>query len=119
MFNSDSLKNNIITTSYKVANFIKSTQTDTIPNIIYLKDKTLLIIDSLSIYRNLNFKPDYVLLRQSPKINLNRLIKTLQPEKIIADGSNYKSYISRWKETCKYKKNLLHTTEKGAFILNY
>lgn len=119
LYNSDSIKTNPITTSYKVANFIKSTRVDSIPNLINFKDKSLLIIDSLNVYKHLNFKPDYILLRQSPKINLDRLIKTLQPKKIIADGSNYKSYISRWKESCKYKKSLFHTTEKGAFILNY
>ena len=119
LYTSYSIKQNTITTSYKVANFIKSTTTDSIPNLIHFKNKSLLIIDSLSVYKNLNFKPDYVLLRESPKLNLNRLIETLQPQKIIADGSNYKSYISKWKETCKHKKGLFHSTEKGAFILKY
>lgn len=119
LYTSYNIKQNTITTSYKVANFIKSTTTDSIPNLIHFKNKSLLIIDSLSVYKNLNFKPDYVLLRESPKLNLNRLIETLQPQKIIADGSNYKSYISKWKETCKHKKGLFHSTEKGAFILKY
>lgn len=119
LYTSYNIKQNTITTSYKVANFIKSTTTDSIPNLIHFKNKSLLIIDSLSVYKNLNFKPDYVLLRESPKLNLNRLIETLQPQKIIADGSNYKSYISKWKETCKHKKGLFHSTEKGAFVLKY
>jgi competence protein ComEC len=119
LFNSDTIKTNPITTSYKVANFIRTTTVDSIPNMIHFKDKTLLIIDSLSVYKNLNFKPDYILLRQSCKLNLDRLIKTLQPQKIIADGSNYKSYVNRWNETCRHKKSLFHSTEKGAFVLKF
>ena len=40
-------------------------------------------------------KPEIVVLIQSPKINLKRLISTIKPEQIIADGSNYKSYINK------------------------
>jgi len=118
-FNSDSLNKGTITRSYKVANFIKSEVDKPIPNIIYIENKTLLIIDSLGIYKDLNFNPDYVLLRNSPKINMERLLEKINPKKIIADGSNYKSYIKRWKETFKNKKGLFHTTEKGAFILKF
>ncbi|MEO6348834.1 MAG: ComEC family competence protein, partial [Aquaticitalea sp.] len=64
--------------------------------------------------------PDYVLLRNSPKINLKRLLDSLQPKLIIADGSNYKSYTQRWKMTCDKLKIPFHLTgEKGAFVLKY
>ena len=78
----------------------------------------LLVIDSLGTYNVKSFKPDYVLLTQSPKLNINRLIDSLKPKLIIADGSNYKSYIERWEATCTKRKLPFHqTSKKGAFIL--
>jgi competence protein ComEC len=41
-----------------------------------------------------------------------------QPTQIIADGSNYKSYISRWKASCGKAKIPFHATgEKGFYRL--
>lgn len=121
--NFDSLtaaKNNIIT-NYTIGNHIKNVKTDnTILPFYSLKNKTFLIIDSLGIYDIKSFQPDFVLLRQSPKINLNRLIDALKPKQIIADGSNYKSYIKQWEAICKKQKRPFHQTrKKGAFILRY
>jgi len=118
--NLDSLKleTDYSITNYRVGSFIKKIDYQTIQNVYNFNQKQLLIIDSLGVYKNLSFKPDYIILSQSPKINLNRLIDSLNPQVIIADGSNYKSYIKRWTETCKTRKRLFHYTgEKGAFIL--
>jgi competence protein ComEC len=63
-------------------------------------------------------KIDYVLLGNSPKINLNRFLDSIQPTSIIADGSNYSSDIERWKKSCSNRKlPFYYTGEKGAFIL--
>ena len=49
-----------------------------------------------------------------------RLIDSIHPSTIIADGSNYKSYVARWKLTCLKTKITFHaTSEKGAFITDY
>jgi competence protein ComEC len=112
-------KSDYILKNYKVGNFIKSVTENSLQNIYNYNNEKLLVIDSLGVYKNLSFKPDYVLLRQSPKLNLNRLIDSLKVKTIIADGSNYKSYIKRWKQTCLKRKIPFHYTgEKGAFILN-
>jgi competence protein ComEC len=114
---SNSVKTQKMISDYKIGNFIKSIRYDTISNVYNTRTKRLLIIDSLAVYQ-VSFKPDYVLLRHSPKINLKRLIDSLKPELIIADGSNYKSYIKRWKATCIKEKLPFHETyEKGALIL--
>ena len=43
----------------------------------------------------------------------------LQNKEFIADGSNYKSYIKRWEESCKsYGIKLHETSMEGAFTLN-
>lgn len=91
---------------------------DSISNIHQFKNKNILIIDSLGVYQVNNLRTDIVILQQSPKINLTRLIDSLKPQLIIADGSNYKSYVKKWSATCKQKNTPFHATaQKGAYIL--
>jgi len=87
-------------------------------NYVSLQHKKILIIDSLDIYKIQGIKPNYILLRQSPDIHLERLITLYPNATIIADGSNYKSDITRWKATCLELKIPFHSTyEKGFFII--
>lgn len=119
-FDSITKTKNKIIIDYTVGNGIHTIEEQTISSIYQLNDKYLLVIDSLGVYETKSIKPDLVLLRQSPKINLNRLIDSLKPKQIIADGSNYKSYINRWKAICKKRKLPFHnTSENGAFVINY
>ena len=113
----DSLIPNYISTNYKVNKHINTVSYKPIPNILSFENKIILVIDSTGLYPK-SLKPDYVVLTQSPKINLNRLIEHLKPQGIISDGSNYKSYVRDWNLTAQNKKILFHTTEKGAFILS-
>tara|TARA_R110000868_G_scaffold397785_3_gene670650 strand:+ start:45 stop:1985 length:1941 start_codon:yes stop_codon:yes gene_type:complete len=85
-FDSITQSENNIVKDYVVGNQLKTVKEDTLQSIYLLKNKTLLVIDSLGIYNIKSFSPDYILLRQSPKINLNRLIDSLKPKYIIADG---------------------------------
>jgi competence protein ComEC len=88
-----------------------------IANIIRYNSDIILIVDSLGIY-DLALKKPIIILQHSPKINLNRLIKSLKPKQIIADGSNYKSSLDRWKSTCeKQKTPFYQTRQNGAFII--
>ncbi|WP_051907776.1 ComEC/Rec2 family competence protein [Flavimarina sp. Hel_I_48] len=97
---------------------VEQIQKKNIGNYYIHNNKEVLIIDSLGIYAIEGAKPDYILLRQSPKINLNRLLKKYPDVELIADGSNYKSYIERWETTCAKEKIPFHSTyEKGAFIV--
>ncbi len=106
--------------NYKVGNSIASTSKSKLESVYEVDGKTLLVVDSLGVYNVKTFKPEFVLLRNSPKINLTRLIDSLKPEMIIADGSNYKSYLERWKLTCIKQKIPFHqTSEKGAFVIKY
>ena len=92
---------------------------ENIKNLYMFNKETILIVDSLGIYRLHSVKPTIVVLRQSPKINLERLLKYLNPKIIIADGTNYKSYLKDWEQTCRKNKTPFHNTlQKGAFILN-
>lgn len=88
-------------------------------NYFRFKRKEILIVDSLGIYNLEEASPDYVILTQSPKVNMNRLIERYPNCTIVADGSNYHSYVSRWKVTCRKQKIPFHSTyEKGAFIID-
>lgn len=103
--------------SYRVNEEVYSKSTDSILNITSYMDKHVLIVDSLSVYQIKELENPIVILKDSPKINLDRLITTLKPQQIIADGSNYKSYITRWIETCyKQKTPFWYTGQNGAYI---
>ena len=103
---------------YCVANHISTVNHYSVQNIYKTKSNLLMVIDSIGIYNVRHFKPQFILLRNSPKINLTRLIDSLRPIEIIADGSNYKSYVKRWKATCDKQKLPFHSTyEKGAYII--
>ncbi|MBP2832588.1 ComEC family competence protein [Aquimarina sp. U1-2] len=88
-------------------------------NMYRYKDHTIAIIDSSSaIHYFQHSKPDIILLTGSPKIHLDRLIDSLQPKQIIADGHNYKYLMVKWESTCNRQGVPFHNVNKaGAFIL--
>jgi len=97
---------------------IKNVIPQSVPNIIGYKQHKILVIDSSSIYSLPSHTPTYIVLRESPNINLERIL-CLYPEiAIIADGSNYRSDIERWRKTCLKNKIPFHSTyEKGAYTI--
>ena len=101
---------------YFTAEGVHSFSEELRPMVFSYNNKTTIILDSLAVYPS-SEHVDTVLLTYSPKVNLNRLIDSLQPKRIIADGSNYHSSIARWKKTCAEKKlPFHHTGTKGALI---
>jgi len=82
--------------------------------------ESLLVIDSMGVYQIEKLAPvHYLVLTNSPKVNLEQVIKRLQPKQIIADGSNYYSHVKRWKETAlKEKIPFHHTGKKGTFVID-
>jgi competence protein ComEC len=53
-------------------------------------------------------------------VNLDRVLQTLQPSQIIADGSNYRSYVSRWSAAAEKQKIPFHYTgEKGFYTIYF
>ncbi|SIS42048.1 competence protein ComEC [Zobellia uliginosa] len=113
---SDTARLGSIIRDYSLAERISDISYPNLKNSYVWKDKKLLVIDSLAVYPEDNRQVDYLILTQSPKLNLERVIAKLEPQCIIADGSNYKSYIDRWKQTCLKRKLPFHATgEKGAY----
>ena len=85
--------------NYVIAQRIKNVNHNNLKNNYEWKNQKILIIDSVAVYPSES--TDFVILTKSPKINLDRLINAVHPKQIIVDGSNYKSYLTRWKKTCQ------------------
>lgn len=78
----------------------------------------LLVVDSLGIYQGVE-PHKIILLRENPKIHLGDLIDNIKPAIIIADGSNYPSFVARWKATCEANNTAFHSTAtEGSYPLN-
>ncbi|MBT8286053.1 MAG: hypothetical protein KJO71_11760, partial [Muriicola sp.] len=59
-----------------------------------------------------------LILTQSPRIHLGRILEQSCPDRIIADGSNYPDDIRRWRRTCqRYRIPFYSTAEIGALSL--
>ncbi len=115
-FNNDLLQPNVIKTFIQNEGITDVTKEPS-KNIYRYKGKTILIIDERCIY-NTSFYADIVVMVNSPKINLDRLLSYSCPKLIVADNSNYKSFVKKWKATCLSNNILFYDIkEKGAFII--
>jgi competence protein ComEC len=118
--NLDSLdikKSNLIT-SYKIGENVHQHFKTQETAIFKFKNEHILLIDSLGVYQLNNLINPIIVLQYSPKINLERLIITMQPKQIIADGSNFKSYVSRWEIVCEKEKiPFYYTGKNGAYMM--
>ena len=86
-------------------------------NFLFFKGKTIYVLDSNAIYPK-GINADILLLTQSSKVNLDRVLLTLQPKLVIADKSNFSNFQKRWKKSCAKNKIPFHATaEKGFYIL--
>lgn len=91
-----------------------------LPRVFAYNDKVILVLDSMGIFPKRETAGEtsieLLLLTQSPRVNLSRLIDSISPRMVIADGSNYPSFVTRWEKTCKRKKLPFHATgRKGAY----
>jgi len=116
--NNSQLKKQSFMRTYQTSENISDVHLVDFKNYIQFANKDILLIDHLGIYKNIGVKNPIIVLQHSPKINLLRLINTVHPSKIIADGSNYKREVLRWENSC-LKNNIpfYNTAKKGAFIL--
>ena len=109
--------NSFLINGYKMQVGTKTYFEATLPNMFRVNQKNIVVLDSQNVYPK-NERIHIVLLTTSPKININRLIDSLRPEQIIADGSNYPFYVKQWRKSCEIKKLPFHYTgEEGAFVI--
>ncbi len=113
---SDSL-NEYLLKPYRLQSFASIARSQTASDLLYYGGKKILLTRGPTPLVRL--RPDVVILSGSPKLNLERALLTWKPSVVIADGTNYKSYISRWKSTCIKQKIPFHSTsEKGYFKIS-
>jgi competence protein ComEC len=111
------ISKNTMLQSYLVGNFSTVSRFEKPRNLHYFKNKKILIIDQFALTIK-NANPDILVLTQSPKLNLERLLQNYKPEMIVADASNYKTYTKAWKTTCRKMKIPFHAVaEKGFYRL--
>ena len=112
------VKSNGVLNSYLVANFSTLKSEEKLKNIAYFNGNKILILDSLGHYPK-DLRPDIILITQSPKINMERMLRILKPRMVVADASNYKTLQKYWKASCEKQKIPFHAVaEKGFFKLN-
>ena len=103
--------------AYAKGNFNAGTRLHALQNYVFGKGQKIYILDKSGVY-DANIKPDILLLSQSPKVNLDKALADLKPKLVIADATNYKTYIARWAETCAQQKIPFHATaEKGSYSI--
>lgn len=121
LYTNDSLSEatmNFTVKPYIIANFASVLKIEKISNLNYFNKNKILIVDSTCILPE-KLNPDILILMQSPKINLERVLEHSRPKLIIADASNYKTYSERWEKTCAKEKIPFHSTyEKGFYKLS-
>ncbi len=104
--------------SYKSADNIKHQRYEMLGSVYQLGGDDLLVLNNSQLANQSLVNPDILVLSGSPKINLDRYIKSHQPQKIIADGSNYKSYVDRWRKSCADHNIPFHDTAvQGALVM--
>ncbi|PRP67305.1 ComEC/Rec2 family competence protein [Nonlabens agnitus] len=91
---------------------------DSLPAIIEYQEIPLVIIDESTAYTKTESREPILLISNSPKINLDKVITKLDPKLIISDGSNYRNFVERWKVTCEQRDvEFINTYEAGAVNL--
>ncbi len=111
----NSAENNVAIQSYLIGNFCQAKERRSLQNLYYFNDKRILLIDSSAVYSE-KIKPDILIITNSPKLNMERLLRVYKPQQVIADASNFKSYVRLWEATCYKEKIPFHyTNEKGFY----
>ena len=112
-----SINKNSILKSYCLGTLSDIRNKTILKNFLFFKGKTIYVLDSNAIYPK-GINADILLLTQSTKVNLDRVLLTLQPKLVIADKSNFGNFQKRWKKSCAKNKIPFHATaEKGFYIL--
>ena len=108
-------------TNYLATNQVKRIQLQAMGlKLIPCGDVNYLLITKDFDFTDLSVPSPHIILSNSPKINLDRLIGHFQPKMIIADGSNMRYLIKIWEKTCKARGLELHITgDSGAYVHSY
>ena len=112
----DSLRSEILITAIKIGARSKRIHWLPLQNHYTFRKQKIMVLDSAHFIGDWQ-EPDFLVLTNSPRLNLDRVIKKLRPKKVFADGSNYLSFIKLWKNTCNNNNIPFHYTgTQGAYL---
>ncbi len=115
--NPDDIIDERLVSDYETGSGIKTIKPLPKQNLFEFNGKLWLVLDSMGINGAQNFEVNGMVITQSPRIHLDRWLDSLQPKIVIADGSNYKSFLDRWEASCRQKGVEFHRTDtQGAYI---
>ncbi len=90
-------------------------------NFIQFYDKKILVLDNENLLTDsLSIRTDYVLIQNSPYLQITKIKDTFQPKVIIFDASNSHKAINIWKRQCTEIDLAYHDiNEKGAWTMQF
>ena len=119
VYSRDSLEYKRMITDYITAERISRIKYDSLRSTYRVDKDRILVLDNRMAPVVMKQKADILLLSGSPKLNLDRYLQNNCPKMVVIDGSNYKSYVTRWSRSCEKLGIPFHdTATDGAFILD-
>jgi competence protein ComEC len=85
-------------------------------NIYVYQQFKLLILNDHRAYHVPSFEPQYILLRNNPKVNIERLLSHYKPQLLVADGTNAPWNILLWRKSCLQKGVEFHSTRTDGAL---
>lgn len=111
--------NNTLISDFRTGERASAISRTPLQNAYRWKDSGLYIMDSDGLYLWEGAPFPYLLLTNSPRIHLKRLLEKVRPQAVIADGSNYPSFVARWAQSCREGNIPFHyTATQGAYLLD-
>ena len=109
----------VFISNFKSEFSIDSVKIKAFKNTYVSDDFQLLILDKNVEYKIPGFFPTHLLITDDPKVNLDRVLDYLRPQKVICDGSNKPWNVARWQKSCE-KRNIpfINLNQQGAFPIN-
>ncbi len=104
--------------SFSMHRHLRSPSYRKFPKSFEIAGKQWIALDSTGKVPPVSVQPEGLLLLQSPKVHLGRLLEEVRPRIVVADGSNYLHSVERWRNTCReYGVPFFATAESGALSL--
>ncbi|WP_010134904.1 ComEC/Rec2 family competence protein [Ochrovirga pacifica] len=86
--------------------------------VFVFKQQWYCIVSESLAYQKLSKKGMVLILRNNPKVHLERLLIALKPRLVIIEANNYNTNSQKWKSTCNFLQVPFYSiSEKGAFVL--
>lgn len=115
----NSLSNHPIIQNFRNNIRHRTWQIDSLKNIYGIGNQKLYIVDGSWVENETIISSSIILLRENPKINLERFLLNHAPYLVIIDGSNTSYFINRWqKDLISLNQNHWITSHRGAYRFN-